>query len=340
MDAVAANENHAYDKLIKIKEINLWDIFFTLRHILFNEDYNNWCDVEREMTKSFEQINDGDHKYSFWSAIYCYLYDNNDYSSDSIDPSDDIKLFHESYLIFAEIIKRILKLNNIFFSEVSYEDYILFLLSELNLFEKRFANFLKFQMESYGTHYSKQSLETLCYLCDTTKIVSIDSFNFHNIDGRLVKPTVNINGLWENSIFGVDDSIGYENLNSPEYYFTKSFRQINILLKGLKPIQNLPNFDNAIIYGHSLSESDFGYFFSIFDKLKLNDANADNKIVFAYSIYDEKRREAIILDLNKRINNIIKQYCIDRKINTRLISSLIAMNRLLVLEVPVIEKLN
>ena len=41
--------------------------------------------------------------------------------------------------------------------------------------------------------------------------------------------------------------------------------------------------DNLVIFGSSLSNSDFSYFFSVFDDMRILDENKNCRIVFAYN---------------------------------------------------------
>ena len=71
-------------------------------------------------------------------------------------------------------------------------------------------------------------------------------------------------------------------------------------------------FNNIIIFGHSLNEQDYNYFFPLFNKLKINTNEFDGKIIFAYYIYDTQKKEQIkkelFLNIAKKFSSYEKYY--------------------------------
>ena len=96
------------------------------------------------------------------------------------------------------------------------------------------------------------------------------------------------------------------------------------------------DFDTLVIFGHSLNEHDYSYFFPIFDYLDMTNITKNTALVFAYYIYDEEKRNAILLDLTSRIIRIIDEYEAYAGVKKahRLIDSLTAQGRIILKEIP------
>ena len=105
-----------------------------------------------------------------------------------------------------------------------------------------------------------------------------------------------------------------------------------------KEIYENEQFENLIIYGHSLDKADYSYFFPIFDKLCLTDNNACNTIVFGFTIYDMSKENDIKKTLSARIYKILKAYAVYKgySINdaTRLVDYLSIQRRIVMYEIP------
>ena len=67
------------------------------------------------------------------------------------------------------------------------------------------------------------------------------------------------------------------------------------------------DFENAIVFGSSLSQADYSYFFSVLDKINIFDINNPSKIVFAYSIYDLEHENEIKANLTKAIFQLVQE---------------------------------
>ena len=99
-------------------------------------------------------------------------------------------------------------------------------------------------------------------------------------------------------------------------------------------------FDNLIIFGHSLNPADYSYFFSVFDKVEITNLGKDTKIIFAFSIYDENRREQIKSGLRKAVFRLFHDYSIYKGNETfanRLLDALTTQGKVLMFEIPYIE---
>ena len=64
-----------------------------------------------------------------------------------------------------------------------------------------------------------------------------------------------------------------------------------------------------VIFGSFLSNSDFSYFFSVFDDIRILDENKKCRIVFAYNIYDVKRKSEIEETMLRNTAILFQEYC-------------------------------
>lgn len=145
-----------------------------------------------------------------------------------------------------------------------------------------------------------------------------------------------INGSWKNPIFGVDTVFEPKD---PAFIFTKTSRRIDSDLFD-NSIETKPDFENLVIYGHSLDEADYSYFFPAFDKLKLTDSLASNVVVFAYSIYDSNKEEEIKAELRQAVSNIMYAYAKSKNLSDpkRFLDSLSTQKRIVTYEIPMLDR--
>ena len=222
-------------------------------------------------------------------------------------------------------------------------DFYMFLLCELRLFERNFGLYIdKLHYdrtnEAFGvvlqkTRFSFLARLTIEKLCNLNNLVSIDSFNYDDLENNeLNEKLANINGTVDAPIFGIDSNIFPA--SDIRYIFSKTNRRMDLdMLSDEK--KNDESFENLVIYGHSLNEADYSYFFSIFDKLKISDLTSDSKIVFAFSIYDENKEEQIRSSLRNSIAKMFYDYSVylgkDKQPN-RLLDILTSQGKILMYE--------
>src|SRR5574344_1486216 len=68
------------------------------------------------------------------------------------------------------------------------------------------------------------------------------------------------------------------------------------------------NFENILIYGHSLNRQDYSFFFPLFYYLQLDNKLKPTTDVFFYSIYGERSENGIISELSSNIANLFEAY--------------------------------
>ena len=227
--------------------------------------------------------------------------------------------------VFISLIKR-----RTFKDEFDFYNY---LLQELKTFEIGFGKYINYAASVDRQIIStKQSSLIRKFPC---KLTSIDSFNFDSLlcDMKNI-PFRHINGAIKNPIFGFD----YPGLTSadPRYIFTKTYRHMEMAIN--MPME-IPcnNFDNIVVYGHSLSSNDYNYFFPILDRLDMGSpATSEKKAIFAYSVYGSKRETEIKLDVLSGIIKLFEAYSEYKGLGktSRLHDQLSVSGKILIYQVP------
>ena len=227
-------------------------------------------------------------------------------------------------------------------------DFYMFLLRELKIFERNFGMFIdkmhydrayeSFGVVSKKTNFSTFAKLTIDKLCNLNNLVSIDSFNYDDLENKdLNEKLVNINGNIDSPIFGIDSNAFPA--SDIRYIFSKTNRRMDLEMLSDKK-KNSDMFENVVIYGHSLNEADYSYFFSIFDKLQISDLSNDSEVVFAFSIYDVKMEQQIRSDFRTAVSKMFYDYSIyigkDKQPN-RLLDVLTSQRKILFYEIKEIK---
>ena len=304
----SSNESWKFwHKLEDFNNINVWDCFFCFK-IYENIENRNWCSIEAEIMRSFFSE---DSSPAFWKSVFLEGQSPRRYYI-KWDPDRKIGAL-------AAFIKH--KRNEKWFS--SDKEFYFFLLDELKQFEKRFGLFIKKQQnDQYKWKYECLVSD----LCNFEELISIDSFNY-SVLGKHEINQININGDYKQPIFGIDSR--KESPSNPIYIFTKTYRRIENETDK-KNIEADQDFENVVVYGHSLSSYDYSYFFPLLDKLRLYDFTAKGQVVFAYSIYDKKHESKIKTDYRFAIAKLIEAYAVYRGLSepNRLLDSLSIFRRI------------
>ena len=321
---------------------NCWDIFFALNLIANKINKNTeWFNIEKLILSSL--INESEVKLNFQLA----------------------SVFMVSAIHWAKVEINVGKMN---YALSSLEDFMCqfvkermdflksktnfypFLLSELKLFEVNFGNFVDSQIHNkymertnyniqhfLNEKYIKNFEESLEQLCDPLKITSVDTFNYTVVpDNRLSKPIHHINGNFLHPIFGIDST--YFKPSDKRFIFTKTSRRMDNDFND-KDIDLISKSDNLIIYGHSLNEADFNYFFPVFDKLQLLDSDQKGVIVFPYTIYDETKKEEIQSNHLDSISKLFHEYARSKDVKApeRFLDSLTTQGRIIIDEIDLLD---
>ncbi len=326
----------------KINLLNVWDVFFALNSSKNpKECKQQWCDIEKLMLSSlmpYEEPNKDTKTLALglfskihWRLIAKYVSFN------------QLATNHTDRFV-VKFVKE--KMD---YKKIHYGDFYKFLLSELKEFEHSFGEFIYWQLHisyyeriNYGriflnVAYIEMAIDTLDELCNKDNLVGIDSFNYSYIHTEKMSNVIqHINGNYENPIFGIDTVFEPSDVCFP---FTKTGRRIDSDMFD-ESFDSKPDFDNVIIFGHSLDESDYSYFFPVFDKLNLTDSVAKNVVVFAYSVFNIDKEEAIKANLRQAISNIMLAYAKSKNLTDpkRFLDSLSTQKRIITYEVPVLNR--
>lgn len=326
----------------KISTLNIWDIFFALNSSTNPKTCKKtWCDIETLMLSSFIRIENNDK--NIGNISMSLMSNVNWHTIKDCVVRRKLAINHRDRFV-AELCKRKMMLK-----DYARHDFYQFLLNELKDFEKAFGDFVYYQLHNkylencnYGSiflnkDYIKYALYTLNELCNKNNIVGIDSFNYSYIHDEKIAPLVqHINGSYENPIFGIDTIFEPKD---EEFIFTKTCRRIDADL--IDPsFERKAEFENLVVFGHSLNEADYSYFFPIFDKLKLTDANAINVVVFAFSIFDRDKEFEIQSNLRQAISNILYAYAKSKNLNDpkRFLDMLSTQKRIITYEILELNK--
>ena len=228
------------------------------------------------------------------------------------------------------------------------QDYFRFLLAELNRFEIDLQNYIHEvaksdidydfkasrlidQILTEFRHISKQFILNFNYTLPVVKSSNGYGSNVHGYSGeRKNDPNNHI-------IIGIDQSI--IETSHPAYIFTKTYRKMSLKMsltqQSLPELSGSPRVTDILVYGHSLSQADQSYFFSIFDFYSIYSSQV--KIAFLYSVYDESIREDIENTLYSNVTRLFNEY-VSRMMNSaqmkHLQHKLLLENRLRLVEIP------
>ncbi|MDD6801339.1 MAG: AbiH family protein [Mollicutes bacterium] len=317
------NQFSVFDVSLVFTPRNVWDVFFALS---FENDSNQmWCDVEKAMFDSLVNSDSIENSLKpHWGNVYKFL-DRAPYREESIGS-----------FVLAYYIRR--KRPELFSSEA---DFYEFLLSELKEFEERFARFITRQHIAYdaflyhfNADYVARTRRLLETLCKPEEIVSIDCFNYGFTPEPVFYNKCNfVNGDISNPIFGVDSK--FEPVD-PRYIFTKTNRRIEWEMNR-SIFSQYSDFENAVVFGHSLNEHDYSYFFPVLDQLEMTNFALKKKLVISYCIYDEGRETEIKRDIRHRIYSLFVAYAKYKGQSiepARLLDSLTTQGRVMTVSVP------
>lgn len=345
--------NSIYDSYEKTEELNfedenvrrlsVWDLFFSLNSLKDPKANKKWwCDIERLMLSSFVSVPDKEKVTPELMASYMGSNIHWDVIKNHI--SKNTLATNHSDRFIVNFIRAKMSLKGLF-----PNDFYSFLLDELKEFEIGFGKFIYAQLhetwyescnhgrEFINESYVKKATDTIKELCDENNLVAIDSFNYGDIRVESVADKLqNINGDMNSPIFGIDSIFEPKD---QRFIFTKTARRIDSDLFGFS-YDAKPDFENIVIFGHSLNPADYSYFFPLFDRIKLTDILATNVIVFAYSIYDEKKEDIIKSQLRDAMSKLLYAYAVDKQLPNpcRFLDSLSTQKRIITYEIPVLRK--
>ena len=306
----------------KLDLINCWDVFFAM---IFDRMRGYlWCDVESEMLDSLskrDSVVDDDYK-PHWDDVWEFI------------RKENVGSHKPGSVILGQFLVK-----NAGGVPKTRDEFYEFLLGQLREFENYFGRFItrqhlswnQFQLE-FNNSYIRNARSLLEQLCDPNEIASIDCFNYgFTPEPEFYERCKFVNGDCLNPIFGIDSVFGP---SDPRYVFTKTNRRIEWAMNKSVSADG-GTFQNVIVFGHSLSQHDYNYFFPVLDELEMTSFSAKGKLVVAYSVYDESKSAEIKKGIRNAVYSLFSayaEYC-GRLEPTRLLDSLTTQGRVLTLEV-------
>lgn len=297
-----ANRSEFWVDFDHSNETNFWDIFFFIISYEETKIENwTWYDIEKIMESWLHNKYDcGYSNNDSFEAVYQIIKANI-----SMSYVDDDLLYLAAFCY---------KFNN----EREFKDikeFYSFLLSELKKFEVNFGKYINHQQYNDSYSYFEIIDEAVSFfdasnkliktLCNVNNLVSIDSFNYGDVHKDFMHKLHHINGDIVSPIFGIDSN-AFSSLDD-RYIFSKTNRRMQLDFYSQNISERL-KCDNLVIFGSSLSNSDYSYFFSVFDDMRILDENKNCRIVFAYNIYDIKRKTEIEDTILRNVAILFQEY--------------------------------
>jgi len=263
-------------------DLTVWDLYFMYKSILKN---NQWCDIEFEINESFQS--------GFWNTVINninFFQENGRWSN----PNEDWffawmmnNRYYNNWMYQNSgfpigMIKTVQVLDDDFYSK---------LFIELNVFEKRFSNYMEEELKKNTDYHTKQSslLNKLVQSTTNDDKYSILTFNYTPYSSEY--KYINIHGDLKSSIFGISNN---NNNNNLAHIFTKSYRRMKEDLPILADF--VSNKENTVVfYGVSFNNLDMDYY-----KMIIKQFGYD-RLYFCYSDYGEKSRKSEYENTVKRL---------------------------------------
>lgn len=215
------------------------------------------------------------------------------------------------------------------------------LASDLTDFENRFAKYVMNQINDRDA-YSGEQKKLVDSIMKKVKTIDDDAnnsclqilnFNYTNNTLRFCEEA-NVHGTLEKRIV-----IGYDSTqaiiqDNDIFELSKDWRKIEIEYSFLP---NGEDIKTIIVYGHSLGEQDYPYFFELFDKCDFITANSNVKLIFCYSKWDspqcEKKIDQYKMSASKLLNAYERYYAGGNVARNTIVTKLRIKNRLIFAEI-------
>lgn len=176
-------------------------------------------------------------------------------------------------------------------------------------FELRFLAYLKSEVGNRD-EYAKKQEAFIDKILNTTKTFSnnislrVVSFNYTKNSLNLYSE-INVHGSIDTNIVIGYDSTQKAIAEDDLFVLSKDWRKNNIEFKSDLSEKYI---GNIVVYGHSLGEQDYPYFFEIFDRCLFLDDKCDVKLYLCYSVWEnsrecEKALESYRMNATKMLNS-------------------------------------
>lgn len=294
-----------YEGYVKFcKDRNFWEI-------LFGNNDKNWLDIEKSIEKILLDLNNNRALDLSINDILKRVSSFSKLCKGDIDVVDTLSFEHLSNIFKLYFNDELLD----YLKNYENKDYTLLnvLHYELENFEKHLKDYLNNELKRYDNN-AKKSTNCITYKRNAKGLLSrisdnipprdieILSFNYTNFNGNIF----NIHGNLENNIV-IGTDLRIINQSKQLIPFTKPFKIINNRYSSsYTALKNNENISEIIFFGHSLGDTDFNYFKSIFDSVNLYDSNVI--LTFYIAIFDQDDEMGIISDHESKILNLLNKY--------------------------------
>ena len=298
--------------------INFWSFLFYIHFFAQNEKYkieevvgDRWFDIE-ELIKSYLS-------YKFFGNRYLTDYVKIGLTKEKIN----LLLFETDKSLCRDIKDNPYILFSYFQSNTTDNPYE-YLENELHKFERSFKDYL---LKQINEEYNKNCFAFLKTLLEESDYVDVLNSNYTTLkdNGMLINKQINVHGKL-NGDEGIIIGIDYKDADDNKMVrFTKTYRNLHKIKEGfLMP----SNIKSIVFYGHSLADSDFSYFYSLFDMYGLY--NGGLKLKFLYSDYedDKYKNENNHKKYVDQIYSLINKYSMESKKESNLLHRLILESRI------------
>ena len=326
-DAIKAVDDHFADK--KFEKTSCWDLFFAMD----KNKNRTWSDVESVISASLIKGHENmsrPQSVLYWDDVQRII-------------TEDLRSPQAANLMILAAF--VIKKSSSQIEPLKKDEFYYFLKNQLKQFENEFGCYIYNQVFCFNGFYNNVNQrftnlvsKTLNDICNLDNIVSLDTFNFTPCNGlkefeKIQDKIRYVNGDWEVPIFGIDSSAYLS--NDARYIFSKTYRrmELDMVLDQSAPT---PDFDNAIVFGHSLSPNDYSYFFPLLDKLGMTNYTSNSKIIFDYSVYGNQKASEIRKSYCHAIYQLFESYASFKGMNEtpgRLLDGLTTQGRVLLNEV-------
>ncbi|TMT02328.1 hypothetical protein FD687_02410 [Apilactobacillus kunkeei] len=344
-------------KMDSLKGLTFWEILLVVREC----SDKSWYDVEKCMESFF--LLSGTNPHPGYTAPECIDFDIQNLKESNIE----LRIDSTEYEF---IIYTLIRLFNVDPRTADNFHCNELLMNQLYKFENKFSNYVYDDVHAPDNKDYYQNIGSLIYSLisnSNSKNQQVNIFNFNytptsknlgavnrykNIHGRIQYPheakNDDINRLPSDVVFGIDSNLSYPELSSQKakddiYLFTKTRRILsrppkkhNNKYQNNKYEQKVleDDINEIIFYGHSLGESDYSYFQSIFDHYNLY--NSDLSLTFGFSVHNNHTLIESREKQSNRVSKLINKYgeTLDNKDHAKnLLHKLLIENRLNIVEI-------
>ena len=267
----------------------------------------NWMDIE-----SFVQKIATDHE------LFVKIYDALRFKDSNGFPGSFDKHLIQLSLIFRDKVPA---------KEYDYSTLDTILSDDLTEFENDFASYMK-EVLKQRPNYESDALDLVEKILkaipnlDDSLDTQIINFNYTKIHAKGISEA-NIHGTLYNKIV-----IGYDSTTAPIkdtdiFQLSKDWKKLDISFEYSYPFEDI---NSIIVYGHSLGEQDYPYFFELLDRCHFLE-KSDIKMYLCYSLHGKNDYEKKKNFDNYKINaskmlNAYERYRDPSKMRNSIVSSL------------------